>query len=35
MPDIAIFFLGLGCFILAIVGVLLGRKATDQEKLSK
>ena len=35
MPDIAIFFLGLGCFILAIVGVLLGRNASAQEKHSK
>lgn len=35
MPDIAIFFLGLGCFILAIVGVVLGRNATAQEKRSK
>jgi hypothetical protein len=32
MPDVAIFFLGLGCFILAIVGVVLGRSANVQEK---
>ena len=32
MPDMAIFFLGLGSFILAIVGVVLGRNATAQEK---
>jgi len=32
MPDVAIFFLGLGCFILAVVGVVLGRNANVQEK---
>ncbi|CAN4267958.1 hypothetical protein MCERHM32_00429 [Methylophilaceae bacterium] len=32
MPDVAIFFLGLGCFILAVVGVFLGRNANVQEK---
>lgn len=32
MPDIAIFFLGLGSFILAIVGVVLCRSASIEEK---
>jgi hypothetical protein len=32
MPDIAIFFLGLGCFILAIVGVILSKNEKAKEK---
>ena len=32
MPDIAIFFLGLGCFILAAVGVILSRVSQRDEK---
>ncbi len=32
MPHIAIFFLGLGCFILAAVGVILSRISRSDKK---